>query len=85
MITNYQDAKDYLHIAENAFNAQAYQESAEIVENVARYVAYQGKSLTTAQRAELTKETQKAIGLFTFCPDECLWEETSALMDLFED
>lgn len=85
MITNYQDAKGYLRIAENAFNAQAYKESAEIVENVARYVAYHSKNLTTAQRSELTKETQKAISLFTFCPDECLWEEISALMDLFED
>lgn len=82
---NYQDAKEYLRIAENAFNVQAYDESAEIVEKVARYIAYEGDNLTAAQKAELTETVQRAIGRFTFCPDECLWEETCALMDLFRD
>ena len=33
----YQDALDYLRIAENAYNVQAYSESAEIVEKLAYY------------------------------------------------
>ena len=31
MIRTYQDAMEFLHIAENAFNVEAYKESAEIV------------------------------------------------------
>ena len=33
----YQDALDYLRIAENAYNVQAYSESAEIVEKLAYF------------------------------------------------
>ena len=60
-------------------------QSAEIVEDVARYAAYQSDGLTAGQKAELTQIVKQAIGRFTFCPDECVWEETSALMDLFRD
>lgn len=85
MINSFQDAKRLLLIAEKAFNDKAYQQSAEIVEDVARYAAYQSDGLTAGQKAELTQIVKQAIGRFTFCPDECVWEETSALMDLFRD
>lgn len=76
---------DFLRIAENAFNAGAYQESADIVEKVACYAAYSSDNLPAEQKETLTKEAQRAIALFTFCPDECLWEEISALSDMFRD
>ena len=79
MINSFQDAKSLLLTAEKAFNDKAYQQSAEIVEDVARYAAYQSDGLTAGQIVK------QAIGRFTFCPDECVWEETSALMDLFRD
>ena len=41
--------------------------------------------IVPGQKAELTQIVKQAIGRFTFCPDECVWEETSALMDLFRD
>ncbi len=88
MINSFQDAKSLLLTAEKAFNDKAYQQSAEIVEDVARYAAYaayQSDGLTASQKAELTQIVKQAIGRFTFCPDECVWEETSALMDLFRD
>lgn len=85
MIRTYQDAMDFLHIADNAFDAQAYDESAEIVQKVARYAAYESKGLSREQQATLTEAVQRLIGRFTFCPDECLWEEVSALSDMFPD
>ena len=90
MINSFQDAKSLLLTAEKAFNDKAYQQSAEIVEDVARYGAdpsppNQSDGLTAGQKAELTQIVKQAIGRFTFCPDECVWEETSALMDLFRD
>ena len=39
MINSFQDAKRLLLTAEKAFNDKAYQQSAEIVEDVARYAA----------------------------------------------
>ena len=81
MINSFQDAKSLLLTAEKAFNDKAYQQSAEIVEDA----AYQSDGLTAGQKAELTQIVKQAIGRFTFCPDECVWEETSALMDLFRD
>ncbi len=78
MINSFQDAKSLLLTAEKAFNDKAYQD-------VARYAAYQSDGLTAGQKAELTQIVKQAIGRFTFCPDECVWEETSALMDLFRD
>ena len=89
MINSFQDAKSLLLTAEKAFNDKAYQQSAEIVEDVARYAAYQSDGLTAGQKAELTlmvlAQTVISTLCFTFCPDECVWEETSALMDLFRD
>lgn len=46
MINSFQDAKRLLLTAEKAFNDKAYQQSAEIVEDVARYAAYQSDGLT---------------------------------------
>lgn len=79
MINSFQDAKRLLLTAEKAFNDKAYQQSAEIVEDVARYAAYQSDGLTAGQKAELTQIVKQAIGRFTFCPDECVWEETRPL------
>lgn len=45
MINSFQDAKSLLLTAEKAFNDKAYQQSAEIVEDVARYAAYQSDGL----------------------------------------
>ena len=67
----YQDALDYLRIAENAYNVQAYSESAEIVEKLAYFAV------------EITEAVKQAIGRFTFCPDEYIWEKTCGLIDLF--
>lgn len=82
---NYEDAMEYLRIAENAFDVQAYEEAAEITEKVAHYAAYGCEELSPEQKTALVDAVQRAIGRFTFCPDECLWEEISALSDLFRD
>uniref|UniRef100_UPI003FF04501 hypothetical protein n=1 Tax=Candidatus Limisoma sp. TaxID=3076476 RepID=UPI003FF04501 len=50
MINSFQDAKRLLLTAEKAFNDKAYQQSAEIVEDVARYAAYQSDGLTAGQK-----------------------------------
>ncbi|MGM9705153.1 MAG: hypothetical protein ACI3YB_04085 [Prevotella sp.] len=80
----YQDALDFLHIAENAYEAEAYSESAEIVRKIACFVIDKRNGLSGQQRAELTEAVKRSIGRFTFCPDEALWEDTCGLIDLFE-
>lgn len=79
----YQDALDYLRIAENAYNVQAYSESAEIVEKLAYFAVSRDNGLSPQQRIEITESVKRAISRFTFCPDECIWEETCGLIDLF--
>lgn len=79
----YQDALDYLRIADNAYNVQAYTESAEIVGKLAYFAADKENGLSAQQRTEIIEAVKRAIGRFTFCLDECIWEETSSLMDLF--
>lgn len=79
----YQDALDYLRIAENAYNGQAYSESAEIVEKLAYFAVSRDNGLSPQQRIEIIESVKHAISRFTFCPDECIWEETCGLIDLF--
>ena len=85
MKMDYKDAIEYLRIAENAYNAEAFSESAEILEKVARYIAYDSENLSSEQRKELTDKTMAGIGRFHWCPDEALWEEVSALSDFFRE
>lgn len=80
----FDDAKEYLHIAENAFNAGAYQESAQIVTRLAYFVIADDNSLTADEKARLTAAVKLAIGRFTDCPDECIWEDMCGLGDLFK-
>lgn len=79
----YQDALDYLHIAENAYNAEAYDESAEIVRNLAYFVIRKDNGLSNQQREEIAEAVKRAIGRFTYCPDEAIWEDMCGLEDLF--
>lgn len=79
----YQDAKDFLSIADNAYRVEAYDESAQIITRLAYFVIQKDNGLTTEQREELTSAVKRAIGRFTECPDECIWEDTCGLMDLF--
>lgn len=80
---NYTDAKEFLRIADMAYDAGDYQNAADIVERVARFAAYDGDSMTEAQLNDLTREVKLSIARFTDCPDEAIWEEASALIDLF--
>lgn len=79
---NYDDALEYLKIADKAFNVGAYTEAAEIIQNIAYYAAGDNK-LPPDKRTDLIERVKKAIGRFTFCPDECEWENICGLMDLF--
>ena len=81
----YKDVRDFLHIAENAYNVGAYYESAMIVQRMAYLIAGGPRSngFTPAENRELTELVKKAINRFTDCPDECAWEDTCGLIDLF--
>ena len=79
---NYLDAKDYLRIADNAYNAQAYNECAQILKKVAQAIAFDLEALPD-QRKELTDLVCAQINRFQFCPDEALWETVTGLNDLF--
>ncbi len=77
----YTDAKEYLHIAENAYNMGAYSEAAEIVKKIARAVALD-TDMPETQRAEIVEGTKTLIARFQFCSDECCCEDVSGLSDL---
>lgn len=80
---NYTDAKEFLRIADMAYDAGDYQNAADIVERIARYAAYDSDGLTENELADLTHAVKRSIGRFTDCPDEAIWEEASALSDMF--
>lgn len=80
----YKDAKEYLRIADNAYRVEAYSEAVEIVEKVAYAVAFD-KDMPLTQRDEIVHEVKEQIARFQFCPDECCWEMTGALGDLFRN
>jgi methionine aminopeptidase len=80
----YTDAKEYLRIAENAYNIDAYTEAAEIVAKVAQAVAFD-TDMPKIQRDEIAQSVKSQIARFQFCPDECCWEVVSELSNLFKD
>ncbi len=80
----YSDAKEYLHIAENAYSIEAYNEAAEIVDKVARSIAFD-TDMPEFQRTEIIERVKSLIARFKFCPDECCWEDVCGLYDLFQN
>ena len=80
---NYTDAKEFLRIADMAYDAGDYQNATDIVERVARFAAYDSSDLTQNELYDLTRAVKHSIARFTDCPDEAIWEEASALIDLF--
>lgn len=80
----YQDAKEYLRIADNALNVEAYTEAVEIVEKLTFFTINKDNGLNPAQNAEITDDVKKMIGRFTYANSEWAWEQTSGLLDLFE-
>lgn len=80
---NYTDAKEFLRIADMAYDAGDYQNAADIVERVARFAAYDSRGLTQNELYDLTRAVKHSIARFTDCPDEAIWEEASALGDMF--
>jgi hypothetical protein len=80
----FEDAKQFLHIADNAYNVEAYSQAAEILEKVAYAVAYKSE-MNPSQRKEISDIVKKQLGRFQFCPDECSWENVSGLTDLLKE
>ncbi len=80
----YTDAKEYLRIAENAYSIESYAKAAEIVEKVARAVAFDS-DMSEDQRYEIIGSVKSQIARFQFCPDECCWEDMNGLYDLFRN
>ena len=80
---NYTDAKEFLRIADMAYDAGDYQNAADIVERVARFAAYDSSDRTQNELYDLTRAVKHSIARFTDCPDEAIWEEASALGDMF--
>ena len=78
------DAKEYLHIAKNAYELEAFTEALEILYKVAHWVAYDDE-MTESIRQEIINETKSQLSRFQFCPDEACWEESCGIYDLFRD
>ena len=45
--------------------------------------AYDSSNLTQNELYDLTRAVKHSIARFTDCPDEAIWEEASALGDMF--
>ena len=78
----YIEAKEYLRIANNAYNVEAYNAAADIVEKIAKEVAFDNV-MSKLQHEEILNGLKSLIARFQFCPDECCWENISSLSDLF--
>lgn len=78
----YEDAKEYLRIADNAYNAEAYTESAGIIEKVVHGVASHS-DMEESRHEEIVAGLRQLIARFHYCPDEVCWETVSSLSDFF--
>lgn len=85
MIKDYKDAELSLRIADTAYRAEEYATAGDIVTEVAHFcVSERGKSvMSEAEREQLSAAVEAAIGRFTYCPDEAVWEDMTGLIDLF--
>lgn len=79
MINSFQDAKRLLLTAEKAFNDKAYQQSAEIVEDVARYAAYQSDGLTAGRKPNSHKLLNKPSAASRFAPTNAFGKKPAPL------
>lgn len=79
----YDDAQQFMHIAENAYRVGAYTEALEVLTRLAHYVK-RGEGMTPEQCTTLTRRVRNSIAEFSTCPDECAWEMACELTSLFE-
>lgn len=79
----YDDALQFMHIAENAYRVEAYTEALDILTRLVHYVR-RGEGMTPEQRETLTRRVRGAVAEFSSCPDECAWEMACELTPLLQ-
>lgn len=79
------EADENLRIAEMAYNAGSYKIAFEMLEQLAHYAAssYAVSSVDSADLQHFRNKIANLLAQFSFCKDECLWEKSSELLDLF--
>lgn len=83
----YTEACEDLRNAVMAFNTKSYNTAFDMLESLAYYVVSERAKSTVKSEdlLPLRKEVARALGQFTFCGNECLWEKASQLSYLFRD
>lgn len=83
----YTEAREDLRNAVMAFNTKSYDIAFDMLEVLAYYVVSDHAKSTVKPEdlLPLRKEVERALGQFTFCENECLWEKASQLSDLFRE
>lgn len=83
-VNTYEDAMDYLRIAEQAYNAGAVEEAYDIMDNVADYTCNAGSNLPDERRGPLVCEMERVTRLTHYCPEEDMWEELRYLTEKYQ-
>ena len=83
----YTEAREDLRNAIMAFNTKSYDIAFDMLEALAYYVVSDHAKSTVKPEdlLPLRKEVERALGQFTICGNECLWEKASQLSDLFRE
>lgn len=85
IINCYEEAVERLRWVTMAYDAGDFSDAFDMMYDLAYYVSSADtKSTVPVERLEaLTEEVKRALGRFSFCEDEGIWEDASSLWDLF--
>lgn len=83
----YTEACENLRIAKMSFNAGSQDIALEMLESLAYYVVSdRAKSMVEADKLnQLAEEVKEALGQFSCSGEECQWEKSCELLDLFRE
>lgn len=84
-INGYDEAIEQLRLVTMTYNAGDFSDAFDMIYDLAYYVCRADtKSTIRADKLEsLTEEVKRALGRFSFCEDEGIWEDASSLWELF--
>lgn len=79
---NYKEANEYLKIADNALRLKEWDIALDILTNLAHFIV-NDQNLTDSEHKVIYDAVKNRLGSFQTCPDECCWEKSCNVYDLF--
>lgn len=86
-INTYTEACEDLRIAKMSFNAGSQDIALEMLESLAFYVVSdRAQSMVEADKLQqLAEDVKGTLGQFSCSGEECLWEKSCEILDLFRE